>query len=110
MPLVGSDQLLWYQAPAKRVMDNPVMLENYQRLLLLVAQRRIMFEDLRCEHVFCDVTDTINFAGHPMLLMNMEEDFRVAGFDQKELSGDAMDQQEREEFRKMILSGGTYSG
>ena len=109
MPLVGSKELLWYQAPVNRP-TLPKFLEHYDRLLHLLEQRKVMLPESRIEFVFCEVTDTINIASDPIALSNMEEDFRVAGFDQKEISGDAMDDQERREFREMIIQGGSYRG
>ena len=110
MPLLASGLIDWYQAPTERIMRDPRLLHNYELLVITIEQRKLLLPDERCEHVFCEVTNTINYAATPKFFSNLEEDFRTAGFDKKEISGDAMDDQERREFREMILNGGTYSG
>lgn len=109
MAIIGSNELTWYQAPQARA-TSPKHLEMFQRLQLIIEQRKVMLPDKRCEHVYDPVGNTINFAGHPDFFIGLADDFRQAGFDLREVSGDAMDQQQRDAFREMIINGGSYNG
>lgn len=100
------EAILWYQAP-EAILQDSNRLNSYYYLMDYLHSNL----EFPVEHVFCDVTNTINLAGKAGVFLPIDTALKIAGFTLKPRpSGDALDPQQREEFIQMILQGGSYSG
>ena len=109
---MNTKDVIWLQAKQDEVFNPnfPERLENYHRLYSVIADIADKNPGARIEYEFCPVTDTINFAASRNLFTPILDLARSACFLEKPIIITAMDDQERAEFREMIISGGSYRG
>lgn len=102
----SDEQILWYQLDA-RELEHPHVASAYYNILDNLATD----PDIAIDFVFCPQTNTINLAGKAGAFLLISHALRDAGFVEKSQPSDGiLDPQQREEFIKMILEGGSYSG
>lgn len=97
--------VVWYQAP-QHIVTSPEKLPYYEGVMRKIQDRASVFPQLQLDFIFCPVTDMVNLAGETMIFAGLEQDLWNAGFRPVEIPNNGMDQQERQEFRDMILQGG----
>jgi len=102
--------LRWLQAPTS-ILQNSEIATNYHGMLSVLSYRAQLMDIDSYEVIVCPTTDTINIAGDADLVDTILKEAMAMGFKPTIINqSGSLGAQQKEEFKEMLIRGGSYSG